>query len=190
MHVTAGALLVRDNAEVLLVEHRAYGITLQPGGHVEPADATLIDAAVRELVEETRPRSFRCRRLLPMSSSAGSRHGRRSRSRSTTTSTSGMPSRPRVRMWGASRSLRSPELRGIRLPRRSAWSATAYHHPASAEGVAARAEGARTVPCTLRGGRSRAVLRFRSVKADEFGTPGRRCRCRQDCSAALPARAG
>ncbi|MFI8943160.1 NUDIX hydrolase [Streptomyces syringium] len=53
MHVTAGALLVRDNAEVLLVEHRAYGITLQPGGHVEPDDAALIDAAVRELAEET-----------------------------------------------------------------------------------------------------------------------------------------
>ena len=32
MHVTAGALLVRG-AEILLVEHRAYGIVLQPGGH-------------------------------------------------------------------------------------------------------------------------------------------------------------
>ncbi|MDQ2812284.1 MAG: NUDIX domain-containing protein [Actinomycetota bacterium] len=53
MHVTAGALLVRGNAEILLVEHLAYGITLQPGGHLEPADATLIGAAVRELAEET-----------------------------------------------------------------------------------------------------------------------------------------
>ncbi|MER6511474.1 NUDIX domain-containing protein [Nonomuraea sp. NPDC001636] len=53
MHVTAGALLVRDGAEVLLVGHRAYGILLQPGGHLEPADASLIDAAVRELAEET-----------------------------------------------------------------------------------------------------------------------------------------
>lgn len=53
MHVTVGALLVRGYAEILLVEHRAYGITLQPGGHVEPTDATLIDAAVRELTEET-----------------------------------------------------------------------------------------------------------------------------------------
>ncbi|MFF3277264.1 hypothetical protein ACFYWU_41045 [Streptomyces chrestomyceticus] len=32
MHVTAGALLVRGDAEVLLVEHRAYKIILQPGG--------------------------------------------------------------------------------------------------------------------------------------------------------------
>ncbi|MEU3355141.1 NUDIX domain-containing protein [Streptomyces sp. NPDC037389] len=53
MHVTVGALLVRDGTEILLIEHLAYAITLQPGGHLEPTDATLIDAAVRELTEET-----------------------------------------------------------------------------------------------------------------------------------------
>lgn len=53
MHVTVGALLVRDEAEILLVDHRAYNILLQPGGHVEPTDVSLIDAAVRELAEET-----------------------------------------------------------------------------------------------------------------------------------------
>src|SRR5487761_1755658 len=52
MHVTAGVLLVRG-AEILLVEHRAYGIVLQPGGHLEPADISLAAAAERELVEET-----------------------------------------------------------------------------------------------------------------------------------------
>lgn len=52
MHVTVGALLVRGT-EILLVEHRAYGIVLQPGGHLEPADVTLADAAERELAEET-----------------------------------------------------------------------------------------------------------------------------------------
>ncbi len=52
MHVTVGALLVRG-AGVLLVDHLAYGILLQPGGHLEPTDSTLIGAAVRELVEET-----------------------------------------------------------------------------------------------------------------------------------------
>ncbi|MCG7522903.1 hypothetical protein MHW47_00335 [Streptomyces sp. OfavH-34-F] len=31
MHVTAGALLVRDGADVLLIDHLAYGITLQTG---------------------------------------------------------------------------------------------------------------------------------------------------------------
>jgi hypothetical protein len=34
MHVTAGALLV-CGTEILLVGHRAYGIVLQPGGHIE-----------------------------------------------------------------------------------------------------------------------------------------------------------
>ncbi|WP_328384523.1 NUDIX domain-containing protein (plasmid) [Micromonospora zamorensis] len=53
MHVTVGALLVRGGTEVLLVDHRAYGIPLQPGGHLEPTDSTLVGAAVRELVEET-----------------------------------------------------------------------------------------------------------------------------------------
>lgn len=53
MHVTAGALLVRGGCEVLLIEHRLYGLTLQPGGHLEPEDATLLYAAVRELTEET-----------------------------------------------------------------------------------------------------------------------------------------
>ena len=41
MHVTVGALLTRCGEEVLLVGHRAYGITLQPGGHLEPTDTTL-----------------------------------------------------------------------------------------------------------------------------------------------------
>ncbi|MDJ1135459.1 NUDIX domain-containing protein [Streptomyces iconiensis] len=53
VHVTAGALLVRDGVEILLSGHRAYGLTLQPGGHLEPVDTTLVDAAVRELAEET-----------------------------------------------------------------------------------------------------------------------------------------
>ena len=53
MHVTVGALLVRGGSEILLIDHRAYGIVLQPGGHLEPTDTTLVGAAVRELSEET-----------------------------------------------------------------------------------------------------------------------------------------
>ncbi|MCC9310086.1 NUDIX domain-containing protein [Kitasatospora sp. RB6PN24] len=53
MHVTAGALLVRNGAEILLVDHLAYKILLQPGGHVEAEDSTLVGAALRELSEET-----------------------------------------------------------------------------------------------------------------------------------------
>ena len=67
MHVTAGALLVRG-AEILLVEHRAYGIVLQPGGHLEPADVTLASAAERELVEETGidPGTVSCASQMPV----------------------------------------------------------------------------------------------------------------------------
>jgi 8-oxo-dGTP pyrophosphatase MutT (NUDIX family) len=67
MHVTAGALLVRGT-EILLVEHRAYGIFLQPGGHLEPADATLAGAAERELIEETGidPRTVSCLSQAPV----------------------------------------------------------------------------------------------------------------------------
>ncbi|WP_433513766.1 NUDIX hydrolase [Nonomuraea sp. CA-143628] len=54
MHVTVGALLTRGGgSEILLVDHRAYGLLLQPGGHLEPTDTTLIGAAMRELLEET-----------------------------------------------------------------------------------------------------------------------------------------
>ncbi|OXM50282.1 NUDIX hydrolase [Amycolatopsis thailandensis] len=53
MHVTVGALLVRRNTHILLIDHRAYGIKLQPGGHLEPTDTSLTDAALRELIEET-----------------------------------------------------------------------------------------------------------------------------------------
>ncbi|AEV89117.1 NUDIX hydrolase [Actinoplanes sp. SE50] len=53
LHVTVGALLTRGGEEILLVGHRAYGIPLQPGGHLEPSDTTLMGAAVRELAEET-----------------------------------------------------------------------------------------------------------------------------------------
>ena len=41
MHVTAGALLVRDGAEVLLIEHLAYGITLQTGVRAGSSEASV-----------------------------------------------------------------------------------------------------------------------------------------------------
>jgi 8-oxo-dGTP pyrophosphatase MutT (NUDIX family) len=53
MHVTVGALVTRPGPEILLIRHRAYDILLQPGGHLEPVDRTLPDAAMRELTEET-----------------------------------------------------------------------------------------------------------------------------------------
>ncbi|MER5974648.1 NUDIX domain-containing protein [Streptomyces sp. NPDC002055] len=52
-HVTAGAVLLRPDGRVLTIEHKALAKWLLPGGHVEPDDMTLLDAARRELAEET-----------------------------------------------------------------------------------------------------------------------------------------
>jgi 8-oxo-dGTP pyrophosphatase MutT (NUDIX family) len=53
-HVTASAVVTRrSGGETLLVFHHKLDRWLQPGGHVEPGDATVFDAAVREAREET-----------------------------------------------------------------------------------------------------------------------------------------
>jgi 8-oxo-dGTP pyrophosphatase MutT (NUDIX family) len=53
-HVTAsGMVLAPDGARLLLVHHRRLERWLLPGGHVEPDDDTVADAARREVVEET-----------------------------------------------------------------------------------------------------------------------------------------
>jgi 8-oxo-dGTP pyrophosphatase MutT (NUDIX family) len=52
-HVTASALVVSDDGgDVLLCLHRKVGLWLQFGGHVEPQDASLAAAALREAREE------------------------------------------------------------------------------------------------------------------------------------------
>lgn len=53
-HVTASAIVFSpDGSHVLLVYHRRLERWLQPGGHVETSDATVVDAAAREVFEET-----------------------------------------------------------------------------------------------------------------------------------------
>lgn len=53
-HLTAGALVVSDDgSEVLLNLHRKAGRWFAFGGHIEPADPTLAEAALREAVEES-----------------------------------------------------------------------------------------------------------------------------------------
>jgi len=53
-HVTASALvLTPDAGSVLLVYHERLERWLQPGGHLEPSDLSLVDAARRETLEET-----------------------------------------------------------------------------------------------------------------------------------------
>jgi 8-oxo-dGTP pyrophosphatase MutT (NUDIX family) len=53
-HVTAAAVIARPDASAfLLVHHRRLARWLQPGGHVEPQDASVLEAARREAREET-----------------------------------------------------------------------------------------------------------------------------------------
>ncbi|MGP4104657.1 NUDIX hydrolase [Nonomuraea sp. KM90] len=53
LHVTASAAAIDDTGNVLMIHHRALKKWLLPGGHVEPGDASLYGAALRELEEET-----------------------------------------------------------------------------------------------------------------------------------------
>jgi 8-oxo-dGTP pyrophosphatase MutT (NUDIX family) len=53
-HITCTGLVVAPDGErVLVVHHRRLGRWLLPGGHVEPADRLIWDAAAREVSEET-----------------------------------------------------------------------------------------------------------------------------------------
>ncbi|MBK1788881.1 NUDIX hydrolase [Prauserella cavernicola] len=53
-HITASAVVLDEPGErVLLTLHPRVGRWLQLGGHCEPGDATLADAALREATEES-----------------------------------------------------------------------------------------------------------------------------------------
>lgn len=53
-HITAsGAILNHHGDKILLLKHKFLGIWLLPGGHVDPEDNIIIDAAYREIKEET-----------------------------------------------------------------------------------------------------------------------------------------
>jgi 8-oxo-dGTP pyrophosphatase MutT (NUDIX family) len=53
-HITATSVVLHPASnEVLLIHHARLNRWLLPGGHVEPDDATLADAAAREALEET-----------------------------------------------------------------------------------------------------------------------------------------
>lgn len=52
-HFTASAFVLSpDRRDLVLIHHKKLGIWVQPGGHVEPADADLLAAARREVLEE------------------------------------------------------------------------------------------------------------------------------------------
>ena len=67
-HLTCSACVLDAAArQVLLVHHAKLGRWLQPGGHVEPGDASALAVAEREVREETGQVD-----LLPLSSPSGS----------------------------------------------------------------------------------------------------------------------
>lgn len=52
-HFTASAFVLSpENDSVLLVLHKKLGLWLQPGGHIEPTDSSVVQAAEREVAEE------------------------------------------------------------------------------------------------------------------------------------------
>ncbi|OIJ90442.1 NUDIX domain-containing protein [Streptomyces colonosanans] len=51
-HVTCSAVVIDRDRRVLHLGHKATGLLLAPGGHVEASDRTLLAAALRELHEE------------------------------------------------------------------------------------------------------------------------------------------
>jgi 8-oxo-dGTP pyrophosphatase MutT (NUDIX family) len=56
-HITGTAVVLHpDGRRILLMHHHRHKRWLLPGGHVEPEDATLSDAARREAMEETNVR--------------------------------------------------------------------------------------------------------------------------------------
>ncbi|MFE5589936.1 NUDIX domain-containing protein [Streptomyces sp. NPDC056549] len=52
-HITCSGVVIDADGQVLHIEHKASGLLLTPGGHVEAGDATLLAAALREIAEET-----------------------------------------------------------------------------------------------------------------------------------------
>ncbi|MEU7823038.1 NUDIX hydrolase [Catellatospora sp. NPDC049133] len=52
-HLTCSAIVVNPDGLVLHIRHRVLGKWLGPGGHLEARDTSLVDAAVREVEEET-----------------------------------------------------------------------------------------------------------------------------------------
>ncbi|MFF1678416.1 NUDIX hydrolase [Streptomyces sp. NPDC058256] len=52
-HITTSGVVINDADDVLLILHLASGRWIQPGGHPEVTDATLGEAVLREIAEET-----------------------------------------------------------------------------------------------------------------------------------------
>lgn len=52
-HMCASGILLLPNGTVLMLEHKALGIWVVPGGHYDISDGDISNAAIRETAEET-----------------------------------------------------------------------------------------------------------------------------------------
>lgn len=52
-HLCASGILVLPDNKILMLEHKALGIWVVPGGHYDLEDGELVNTAIRETVEET-----------------------------------------------------------------------------------------------------------------------------------------
>lgn len=65
-HITAsGLVLDKSRRKILLIKHIVLDKFLQPGGHVEPEDTSLLHAAIREVREETGLQRFSNLSIIP-----------------------------------------------------------------------------------------------------------------------------
>lgn len=70
-HITAGAIILsRDRQKMLLLDHVQLRKWLQPGGHIDPEDESVLAAALREVSEETGLESSSLRQLFAGDGSA------------------------------------------------------------------------------------------------------------------------
>ncbi|CAM5273686.1 hypothetical protein KAURM247S_04310 [Kitasatospora aureofaciens] len=51
-HITCSAVVIRPEGQVLHIHHKATGLVICPGGHVEAGDESLLATALREVHEE------------------------------------------------------------------------------------------------------------------------------------------
>ena len=53
-HITGSAFILNKASDkILLLKHKSLGKWLQPGGHIDPTDNSILDGCIREIVEET-----------------------------------------------------------------------------------------------------------------------------------------
>ena len=67
-HITASAIIIDDqNRELLVIKHKTLDRWLQPGGHVDTTDKSILYAALREINEEVNIHKTELKLIAPFS---------------------------------------------------------------------------------------------------------------------------